>query len=62
MGSNIPEYGWFIQYDAGMGERGLKDWAKKISKKAQKKGAMLSSSNRHVMLTCPGFGKGNVCH
>ena len=38
MGINIPEYGWFMQYDAGMGERGLKDWAKKISKTAQKRG------------------------
>jgi hypothetical protein len=38
MGANIPEYGWFMQYDAGMGERGLKDWAKKISKTAQKRG------------------------
>jgi hypothetical protein len=36
--SNTYEYGDPMQYESGKGERGLKDWAKSVSKTAQKTG------------------------
>jgi hypothetical protein len=38
---NYQEYGGFMNYNAGMGERGLKTWANFISRTAQKRGVDL---------------------